>query len=95
MADSAAGDHPPLHPESLRAARIDAAISSTRLRPSSTGGVYQFRFLFAILKFNSAPWREATLRSSKRENVETLRPPDQSDERDMDFIMADRSGPSR
>ncbi len=38
---------PPSNCANFRAARILAAISSTRLRPSSTGRYYQFRFLFA------------------------------------------------
>jgi hypothetical protein len=37
---------PPSNGASLRAARILAAINSTRLRPSSTQRAYHFRFLF-------------------------------------------------
>jgi hypothetical protein len=50
-AASAAGVHQPLQPESFRAASIDAAIKSTRLRPSSMKGRgYHLRLLFAIRK---------------------------------------------
>ena len=38
---------PPSYCASLRAAKMLAAMSSTRLRPSSTGKIYQFRRLFA------------------------------------------------
>src|SRR5215468_480121 len=41
---------------SLRAARIAAAISRTRLRPSSTEGILCFRLLFVYAKI---PWTEA------------------------------------
>jgi hypothetical protein len=40
---------PPSYCANFRAARILAAINSTRLRPLSTGQVYQFRVLFATL----------------------------------------------
>ena len=48
MALTVAGTRaPPSYCASLRAARILAAINSTRLRPSSTSAVYHFRFMFA------------------------------------------------
>jgi hypothetical protein len=48
MALTVAGTRAPLsYCASLRAAKIEAAISSTRLRPSSTVAVYQIRRLFA------------------------------------------------
>ena len=56
---SAAGDHPPLQPESFRAARIDAAIKSTRLQPSSIGeAVYHLRLLFAMANKLPDPYFE-------------------------------------
>ena len=49
MALTVAGTLAPLsYCASLRAARMLAAMSSTRLRPSSTAAVYHFRFVFAI-----------------------------------------------
>ena len=48
MKDSKAGEGRPSQLTSFRAAKIDAAISRTRLRRSSTGQAYHFRFLFAI-----------------------------------------------
>ena len=48
MADSDAGDGLPSQSESFRAARMLAAISRTRLRPSSIEKGYHIRLLFAI-----------------------------------------------
>jgi hypothetical protein len=48
MADSNAGDGRPSQFASLRAARMLAAISKTRLRPSSTAEIYHVRLLFAM-----------------------------------------------
>jgi hypothetical protein len=49
MAQIVAGTRAPgSYCASFRAARMLAAISSTRLRPSSIEAVYQLRFVFAI-----------------------------------------------
>lgn len=42
---------PPFQSASLRAAKIDAAISSTRFLPSSIGARYHIRLIFAYLLF--------------------------------------------
>jgi hypothetical protein len=51
MAISLAGDGLPSHCASFRAARMLAAISRTRFRPSSICSVYHLRFLFANHNF--------------------------------------------
>jgi hypothetical protein len=53
IAVSLAGDGLPSHCASFRAARMLAAISRTRLRPSSICSVYHLRFPFAIEIFGS------------------------------------------
>jgi len=42
---------PPFQSATLRAAKIDAAISSTRFLPSSIGARYHIRLIFAYLLF--------------------------------------------
>jgi hypothetical protein len=55
---------PPSYWASFLAARIDAAIRSTRLRPSSTHEAYHIRLLFAfkpmVRSFAQTSWREST-----------------------------------
>jgi hypothetical protein len=47
MQHSTTGEGLPSHCASFLAASIEAAISRTRLRPSSTAGVYHLRLCFA------------------------------------------------